>query len=91
MYGCNQGYRQDNRRQGEGDTRGLTSVLGYNLDAAAKLLREEGFCVSALEISAIKRIDDGEPRVIRQTLLKDGIVLLEYSLFRTSVQNAEQA
>ncbi len=69
----------------------MTSVLGYNLDAAAKLLREEGFCVSAIEISARKRIDDGEPRVIRQTLLKDGVVLLEYSLFRTSMQNAEQA
>ena len=61
----------------------MTSVLGYHLDEAIAILKGEGYAVTTVEVSAKKRIDDGTPRVIKQTL--DGnTVELSYSLFMDS-------
>ncbi len=60
-------------------------MLGFGLGDAVNELKEAGYEVSVVEVSAKKRIEGGESRVIRQRKLKDGRIELSYSLFHTDI------
>lgn len=50
-----------------------------------KRAEKAGYDVAVVEVSAKKRIDGGEGRVIRQRKLQDGRIELSYSLFHTDI------
>ena len=52
---------------------------------AVSELKKAGYDVAVVEVSAKKRIDGGEGRVIRQRKLQDGRIELSYSLFHTDI------
>ena len=56
-------------------------MLGFALGDAVSELKKAGYDVAVVEVSAKKRIDGGEGRVIRQ----DGRIELSYSLFHTDI------
>ncbi len=60
-------------------------MLGFALDDAVSELKKAGYDVAVVEVSAKKRIDGGEGRVIRQRKLQDGRIELSYSLFHTDI------
>jgi hypothetical protein len=60
-------------------------VLGFALGDAVSELKKAGYDVAVVEVSAKKRIDGGEGRVIRQRKLQDGRIELSYSLFHTDI------
>lgn len=60
-------------------------MLGFALDDAVSELKMAGYDVAVVEVSAKKRIDGGEGRVIRQRKLQDGRIELSYSLFHTDI------
>ena len=67
----------------------MTNVLGMPLEAATSALEQEGFELITEEIRSKKGIPDGiSKRVIRQTDLGEGRVLLGYALFRTEPKEA---
>ena len=62
----------------------MINVQGLPLSRAKELLANEGVAVSCREARSKKGVPDGtDARVIRQTLLEDGRVLLIYAIFRT--------
>jgi len=63
----------------------LIRVLGFALGDAVSELKKAGYDVAVVEVSAKKRIDGGEGRVIRQRKLQDGRIELSYSLFHTDI------
>ncbi|MEE0681698.1 MAG: hypothetical protein ACLVML_03820 [Candidatus Gastranaerophilaceae bacterium] len=60
-------------------------MLGFALGDAVSELKKAGYDVAVVEVSAKKRIDGGEGRVIRQRKLQDGRIELSYSLFHTDI------
>ena len=60
-------------------------MLGFALGDAVSELKKAGYDVAVVEVSAKKRIDGGEGRVIRQRKLQDGRIELSYSLFHTEI------
>ena len=60
-------------------------MLGFALGDAVSELKKAGYDVAVVEVSAKKRIDGGEGRVIRQHKLQDGRIELSYSLFHTDI------
>ena len=60
-------------------------MLGFALGDAVSELKKAGYDVAVVEVSAKKRIDGGEGRVIRQRKLQDGRIELAYSLFHTDI------
>ena len=63
----------------------MIRVLGFALGDAVSELKKAGYDVAVVEVSAKKRIDGGEGRVIRQRKLQDGRIELSYSLFHTDI------
>ena len=63
----------------------MIRVLGFGLGDAVSELKEAGYEVAVVEVSARKRIEGGESRVIRQRKLHDGRIELSYSLFHTDI------
>lgn len=60
------------------------NVIGLPLDRAQELLSDAGIAYFAEETRCKKGVEGGtDARVIRQTLLEDGRVLLLYAIFRT--------
>ena len=64
----------------------MKSVLGLPLDVGCGILEDEGYAVKTVEVSAKKRIDGGEARIIRQLSLDEKTVELAYSLFKTGLE-----
>ena len=60
-------------------------MLGFALGDAVSELKKAGYDVAVVEVSAKKRIDGGEGRVLRQRKLQDGRIELSYSLFHTDI------
>ncbi len=60
-------------------------MLGFELGDAVNELKKAGYEVVVVEISAKKRIEGGESRVIRQRELQNGRIELSYSLFHTDI------
>jgi hypothetical protein len=68
----------------------LTSVLGFELEHAVRLLENGGFTVSCVEYSSKKGVKGNEKRVIRQRVAEKGNVELVYSIFKTDVNYSEE-
>jgi len=67
----------------------LTDVLGFKPDAAADLLRREGFSTDLNEVRSRKGVPDGDDaRVVRQTMTGPDRVELLYAVFRTKPEKA---
>ena len=64
----------------------MRSVLELPLDVGCGILEDEGYAVKTVEVSAKKRIDGGEARIIRQLSLDEKTVELAYSLFKTGLE-----
>lgn len=61
----------------------MISVLGCPLEAAVRRLQAAGYRIGLAETRSRKGLEDGEDRVVRQQLLKDGSVGLTFARFQT--------
>ena len=61
----------------------MTDVLGFELNRARLLVEQEGAKVCCVEVSSRKGVKGNEARVVRQRILEDGTVELNYSIFKT--------
>lgn len=64
-------------------------MLGFALGDAVSELKKAGYDVAVVEVSAKKRIDGGEGRVIRQRKLQDG--LHRAVIFTVSYRHIQQS
>lgn len=63
----------------------MTQVLGYEFDAARRILESEGFTIILSEARSKKGLTGGEKRIVRQQLTEGQRVLLTYAVFRTEL------
>ena len=63
----------------------MTDVLGLELDAAVQRLMREGLSVATEEVRSRKGTGGSENRVVRQTVMGDGRVVLTYAAFVTEL------
>ncbi len=61
----------------------MISVVGLELEEAARLLKEAGYPFKLTQTRSRKGVDGNEARVVRQRLLSSGEVELIYSVFKT--------
>ncbi|MBQ3552814.1 MAG: hypothetical protein IJA35_06710 [Clostridia bacterium] len=64
-------------------------LIGLHADTAIRQLHEAGICVKLIEVRARKRIENGEPRIIRVKMLGDKHAELCYSLFKVKLDPNE--
>lgn len=64
-------------------------LIGLHADTAIRQLHEAGISVKLIEVRTRKRIENGEPRIIRVKMPDDTHAELCYSLFKVKLDADE--